>query len=225
MLDKLTKIPLINELSNEELEQVKRIAVEKNYPKGATIFTEGEETNGVYIVISGLIKISRLNEDGREKNLEILKQGEILGEMTIVNNKYRSATALSLKPSRLLFFPDKSFRQLIENIPSLAFGIIGILSERLRKADLQLEALAFLNARNRVIYYLLQLVKEHGVMSGERIEITLNLSQNEIANFCVTSRQIVNKVFIELKKKKLIERAPKKLIVLDLERLSNLVLS
>lgn len=225
MLDKLTKIPLIKELSNEDLEQVKNFVVERNYPKGTTIFAEGEETNGVYIIISGLIKIYKLNEDGREKILAILKQGEILGEMTIFNDKSRSASALSLKPSSLLYFPDKSFSQLIENIPSLAIGIIKILSERLRKADSQLETLAFLNARNRVIYYLVQLAKEHGVIIGERIEVTLSLSQSEIANFCVASRQIVNKVFIELKRKKLIQTVQKKLIVLDIERLSNLLLS
>lgn len=225
MLEKSPKIPLFKELSNKEIEHLKNIAVEKNYLKGTTIFAEGEETNGVYIIISGLIKIYRLNEDGREKILDMLKQGEILGEMTILNNKYRSATALSLKPSRLLFFPEKSFRQLIENIPSLAIGIIEILSERLRKADSQLEALAFLNARNRVIYYLIQLAKEHGVIIGDRIEITLSLSQSEIANFCVASRQIVNKVLIELKRKRLIETEQRKLIVLDLEHLSNLLLS
>jgi CRP/FNR family transcriptional regulator len=224
MLGNLSKLTFFNKLSSEEMEQVNRVAIERHYPKGATIFLEGEESDGFYIVVSGLVKIIKLHGDGREKTLDLIREGEVLGEMTIVGSNLRSATAIVVKQTNMIVFPGKSFQNLMADMPVLAANIIEILSERLRSANSQIEALSFLNARSRVIYNLIHLVREQNTAGEGKTAIIPRLSQSEMANLCGVSRQVVNKVLNELRLGRFIEIAQKHIQILDLDGLRKLLL-
>lgn len=215
----LYDLAFFKNLSSQEVELIRMMAAERHFPKGTTIFLDGDESDGFYIIVSGLIKVLKLHGDGREKTLDIIKEGEVLGEMTLVGSNLRSASAITLKETRALVFPGRSFQRLISDLPLLATNIIEILSRRLRNANSQIEALSFLNARSRVIYNLLHLAREHGEARGGGIEITLQLSQLELANLCGVSRQVVNRVFSEFRQSGLIEMAKKQLRILDLDGL------
>ncbi len=221
---KLNKLALFRNLSAEEVAQVIRVAIEKHYSKGETVFLEGDESDGLYIVVSGLIKIIKLHGDGREKTLYLIREGDVIGEMTIVGSSLRSATAVIVRPSKVIKFPGKNFQKLMSDIPVLATNIIEILSERLRNANYQIESLSFLNARSRVIYNLVHLVREKGKAGQGETAIIPRLSQSEIANLCGVSRQLVNKVLNELRLGRLIEIAPKHILILDLDGLRQLLL-
>ncbi len=220
----LKKLTLFRNLSPAELDQMIGVALERRYPKGETVFFEGEESDGFYIVVSGLVKIVKLHEGGREKTLYLIREGEVLGEMTIVGSNLRSATAITVKQTRMIAFPGKSFQKLMSDIPVIAMNIIEILSERLRNANSQIEALSFLNARSRVIYNLVRLAGVQGGAGNQDTAIIPRLSQSEIANLCGVSRQMANKIINELRAGSIIETTPKRIRILDLEGLSKLLL-
>jgi CRP/FNR family transcriptional regulator len=220
----LSKLTLFKNLSSEEMEQVNRAAIERCYPKGTTIFFEEEESDGFYIIVSGLVKIIKLHPDGREITLDLIREDEVLGEMTIVGSNLRSATAIVVKPTEMIAFPGKSFQRLMSDMPVLATNIIEILSGRLRNANSQIEALSFLNARSRVIYNLIHLAREQGTAGEGKTVIIPRLSQSEMANLCGVSRQVVNKVLTELRSSRFIEVAQKHVQILDLDGLRQLLL-
>lgn len=223
MSDDLSQLMLFKNLSSCEMEQVKGAAIERQFLKGAAVIIEGQESDGLYIVISGLIKVIKIHGDGQEKTLDLIGEGDVLGEMTIVGSNVRSATALVVKPAKVIVFPGKSFQKLMADIPQLAINIIEILSNRLRKANAHIEALSFMNSHNRVLFNLIQMAGEIGKAGEGKAAIAPRLSQSEMANLCGVSRQIVNKVFSELRRSGLIEIDQQHIRILDMDGLCKLL--
>lgn len=194
----LKAIKLFNELGQEELEEVKRRARVRVYPKGSTVFVGGQEADGLYIIMKGRAKVLMLYPDGREKTLAILLEGEVLGEVTLYGSDLRSATVETLETTTFLVISRDSFRILLLAMPRLSFRVIELLSERLRRANQQIEELTFLNARSRVISGLIFLAEEHGCAKGKEIHIPFSMTHAELARMVAVSRETVTKVLNEL---------------------------
>jgi len=200
----LIKIKLFNTLEEAELAKIKEMANERIYPKGTTVFVSGQKTDGLYVICSGRVKVLMLYPDGREKTLAILREGEILGEVTLYGSELRSATVVTLETTTFLFIAQENFQALLLSIPRLSVRIIELLSRRLRGANRQIEELTFLNARSRVICGLICLAEEHGCEAGRETELLFPLTHNELAQFVGVSRETTTKVLNELRKKALI---------------------
>lgn len=155
-------------MKEEEIQRILNNSNERIYSRGTIIFREGEETDGIYIITEGLIKVYKMSIDGREKTLAILNPGDIMGEMALFDYSYRSATAEALEASTVNVIPRQDFERLLEEMPALAIKVIRVLAERLRQADEEIKNLLFLNARSRVILNLVQLVEQH--MQGKNPE-------------------------------------------------------
>jgi len=215
----LAQLSLFANLNEEQLNYLLSKTKLQNCTRGTILFREGQETNGTYIILSGLVKIFVLHKEGKEKTLAILKEGDILGEMTLFNNPFRSATAEALDDSAYLHISNRDFIQLLADIPPLALNIIELLTARLRHADQQIQELMFLNARSRIICNLVHLAAVHGVAEHDRIRIPLRLTHAELANLVGVSRETVTKVLDELQKNHLIYIKNKQLWLLDTEEL------
>lgn len=123
----IEKIFLFSGLREQELDQVKSKFKERVYPKGATIFVSGQETDGLYIIFRGLVKVLMLYPDGREKTLAILTEGDILGEVSLFGSELRSATVETLETTTFLIISRNDFLSLLPIIPSLAMRVIELL--------------------------------------------------------------------------------------------------
>lgn len=217
--DYLENISLFRGLDQEQLGRINSKATFYTYARGTLLFVEGEETNGTYIVVSGLIKVVKLHKEGREKTLAILGQGDILGEMTLFEITARSASAETMEETTVLFILNDDFRELLLDIPSLALQVIGVLAGRLRQADQHIQELIFFNARGRIICNLLHLAAEHGIEQKGQIKIPLRLTHAELANLVGVSRETATKVLDELQKDGLIKIKNRQLWLLNTEEL------
>ncbi len=217
--DCLNNITLFKGLNQEQLGCIKSKSTLYTYPRGSILFVEGQETNGTYIVLSGLIKVVKLHKEGREKTLAILRRGDILGEMTLFETTARSANAETMEESTVLYIPNADFKQLLLDIPQLALEVIGILADRLRHTDQQIQELLFFNARGRIICNLLHLAAGHGIIENNLIKISLRLTHAELANLVGVSRETVTKVLDDLKKDGLIKIKNRQLWLLNTEEL------
>lgn len=126
----LEDIPLFRQLTGDELKALRLIAQERSYPAGQEIFREGLPGDGVYFVKSGLVVISG-GEDGRHV-FSRLGPGEIFGEMAIIEDRPRSATASAAQDSAVFFLPRVEMMSFIQHSPSLAFALLQQISHRLR---------------------------------------------------------------------------------------------
>lgn len=200
----ISKAALFEGLSGDEFERVKQRTIERTYPKGAVVFSEGEQTDGLYILSSGLVKVFKLHTDGREKTLDILKPGQYLGEVSLFGSSIRSASVETLEPTKFLIIPSTDLRILLLETPSLAVKIIEMLSGRLREANRQIQELAFMNSRSRVICNLINLAEVHGRAEGSGVCIDVRLTHSEFAKLAGVSRETVTKVLQELQELSLI---------------------
>lgn len=223
MMD-ISKIPLFEGLNQEDMERIKERVVEKSYPKGAMVFTEGEQTDGLYLISSGLVKVFKLHTDGREKTLDLLKPGQYLGEVSLFGSSVRSASVETLKPTKFLVIPSADLRKLLLESPGLAVKVIEILSNRLREANRQIQELAFMNSRSRVICSLVNLAEAHGRVDGTGICIDVKLTHSEFAKLAGVSRETVTKVLLELQSMAVISITSKHIKIISSQELYHQVM-
>ncbi len=142
----------------------------KQVPKGTVLFRENEPGQEMYIIQSGKVRISmRVREI--EKTLTILGKGDFFGEMSILNNKPRSATAEVIEDARLLVIDPQTFETMVRNNAEIALRIIKNLSARLQEADNQIENLLLRDNTSRLVNTLAKIASERGERTPRGIRI------------------------------------------------------
>jgi CRP/FNR family cyclic AMP-dependent transcriptional regulator len=146
----------------------------KSYEPGQVIFSEGEPGDEMFIIIEGEVEIRKRTSMSTAKTLTIFKPGDIFGEMAIIENKPRSASAVATKASRMLAFNEAMFMAMIERNPDFAKKMILVLSERLRKSDSIIQNLTSTNRQNQILAGLRQYAGEKGLptFKGHRVKVT-----------------------------------------------------
>jgi len=142
----------------------------KEIPKGTVLFREGAPGKEMYVLQSGRVAISKKVRDV-EKVLAILGPGEFFGEMAIISNKPRNATATVEDAARLLVIDPRTFESMIRGNSEIAVRMIKKLAERLSDADAQIENLLLSDPSSRVIHHMLHLCQTRGRPEEEGIEI------------------------------------------------------
>ena len=125
----------------------------KEFPRGTVLFREGDPGVEMYVIQSGKVTISK-RVGTVEKVLSTLGQGEFFGEMSILNNKPRSATATCTEDSKLLVIDARTFEAMIRGNSEIALRMIKKLADRLQETNEQIENLLFHDASSRVVHYL-----------------------------------------------------------------------
>lgn len=143
----------------------------REFPEGTVIFREGDVGNEMYVIQSGRVNITKRSRDV-EKVLVTLGPGAFFGEMAIINNKPRSASAVVVDTARLLVIGPKTFDAMIRGNTEIAVRMIKILAQRLQTADEQIENLMIKDANSRVVHFLTHLAsKGKQVAGGTLVEI------------------------------------------------------
>jgi CRP-like cAMP-binding protein len=148
----------------------------KDLPKGTVLFREGEPGKEMYVLQSGKIAISKKVRDV-EKVLAVLGPGEFFGEMAIISNKPRNASATVEEDARLLLIDPKTFEAMIRGNSEIAVRMIKKLAERLSDADAQIETLLLADPSSRVVQHMLHLCQTRGRGSEDGIEIDFPMKE------------------------------------------------
>jgi len=201
VLDILLKSQLFGGLSNVYLKEIRGISIDKYFNKGEFIFFDGDEGNGFYLVITGIVKVYKVSPEGKEQILHIVKEGETVGAVPVFSGKSFPANARAISKSRLLFFPREKFINLITNNPSLTMNILALLSMRLREFTIQIENLSLKEIPGRLAAYLLYLSEEQ----ENKNVIKLNISKLQLANILGTGPESLSRTLGEMKARKLIK--------------------
>ncbi len=137
-LEYLKKIPLLSKLNEKELKSIASLAKEREYKKGEIIVKQGEEGVGLYIIKKGKIKVSKTLASGKNIDIAVHSDGEYFGELSMLDNKPRTATVTALEDTTTLIMSHWEFKALLESKPEIALSIIPILVERFRETNEQL---------------------------------------------------------------------------------------
>ena len=134
----LQTVPLFSELSEEALTSLSKVASRRRYPKDTVVFFENEEGDTLFMILEGRIKVTILGDDGREIILTMLSPGDLFGEMALLDNEPRSATAIAVEETELLSLHRTDFQNVIVENPEVSAALIKVLSARLRRANHQI---------------------------------------------------------------------------------------
>lgn len=208
---------LFKGLSEELLHRVSRISREKTFKRGETIFFEGDEATGFYMVSSGKVKIFKMSMDGREQILHIYGPGEPFGEVPVFHGQPFPANAVSMSNSTLLFFPREEFVDLVRDTPTLALSMLAMLSLRLRRFAAQVESLSLKEVPGRLAAHLVYLTEEQ-----KRIDkVVLDIPKGQLASLLGTSPETLSRIFAKMSEEGVIQVDGKTIALLDYEELLN----
>ena len=187
-VDFLATVPLFNGLDRIELERFAEVTREKSYPKGSVILFEDDPGDSLFVVRDGRVKVVLIGEDGREVILGVLGVGEYFGELSLIDDRPRSAHVIAMEDSNLLVLRREDFRKRVESSPSVAWSLLTELSRRLRRADDKIGGLVLLDVPGRIARLLLDLAEESGTNAIEK-----SLTHQTIAQMIGASRETVSR--------------------------------
>lgn len=186
--DFLATVPLFSGLEPQELDRFAELTREKLYPRGSVILFEADPGDSLFVVRQGRVKVVLIGEDGREVILGVLGVGAHFGELSLIDDRPRSAHVIAMEDSDLLVLRREDFRARVESSPKVAWSLLTELSRRLRQADDKIGGLVLLDVPARIARLLLDLADESG---GPRIEKTL--THQTIAQMIGASRETVSR--------------------------------
>lgn len=208
---------LFQGLAAKQLDAIEAIGVVRSYGRGETIFFDGDEGNGFYIVLEGKVKVYKMSFQGKEQILHIFGEGQPFGEVPVFHGSPFPATAQSLTKTKVLFFPRESFIDLVTRTPSIALSMLAVLSLRLRKFTSQIESLSLKEVPARLASYLLFLAEEQGTSDIVELEI----SKGQLASLLGTIPETLSRIFAKMTDEGLIRVDGKRISLLDIEGLQD----
>ncbi len=185
----LTNHFVFDALSDGDIDLLLDNTHSKKYVADEVIFFKGDPTTGMMAVISGCVQIRTVSEEGKQLVLNTMREGEMLGEIGVLDGGARTADAVAVEPTELLTIDRRAFLDLINRNPDFAMTLMEILCSRIRGTSEQAEDLALLDLRKRLAKKLLSLADE-GKEGGKAI---IGHSQQDLASMVGITRESINK--------------------------------
>src|SRR5882757_11210492 len=158
--------------------------------KGAVIFSKGDPGTGLMGVLTGSVKVSVASAEGKDIVLNIFREGEIFGEIALLDGRPRTADATAMSDCELIVIERRDFIPFLSSQPDVTIKFIEILCARLRRTSEQVQDVTFLNLPTRLAKTLLQLTEDQEG-SGPKRKVTI--TQREISQIIGRSRESTNK--------------------------------
>jgi CRP/FNR family transcriptional regulator, cyclic AMP receptor protein len=190
MTEIFSQVPLFAQLPAEGLEELAEHLRRRRFGRGDAIFYQGDPGTSLCIVAEGRVKLSLISSQGREIIIDLVRSGEVFGEMALLDGEPRSADAVAVEPTILMLLDRQDFIDCLLKRPQLAVDLLGILSRRLRRDASLLQDAAFLDVPARLARTILRLA-EPPRDGGE--PMTPRLNQTDLAGLTGTTRETLNK--------------------------------
>lgn len=218
----LRNIYLFSGVSEADLEVLTQMAVGKAFPRQATIFWEGREAQGFFILTAGYVKLVKSSPDGKEYILRLVGPGESFAEAAVFSEAPYPATAMALEDCDTLFFPKGPFLRHLAASPTLARNMLATLSRLNLHLTRQLEDLSLKEVSARLARYILERCQEtHGrIDKGLRFE--LPTTKTHLAAYLGTISETLSRTLSRLKSEGVIEVDKGKITIIDPGVLKNM---
>jgi CRP-like cAMP-binding protein len=218
----LTPLPgLLFELSKGLLSPLFAAGEVVNLDAHQTLFSAGAVGDGCYRIENGLVKIVVTSPKGEARILAVLGRGAIVGELSLIDGRPRSATVITIQDSVFRFVRREAFSDFCQSEPEVQRQLVRILAARLRETNDALAAATFLSAKGRVARALLELARHVGEPSGDETIIRDRIGQGDLADLAGVARENVSRVMSEWSRRQLISRSAGLLKIKDIAALKS----
>lgn len=197
--DVLRKIYLFSGLNDRDLETLARLAVNRRFPRETTIFWEGREAQGFFILLSGHVKLAKSSPDGKEYIMRLVNPGETFGEAAVLAEAGYPASAIALEDCQTLYFAKNDFLSLLTSSPTLARNMLATMSRLLFHLTKQLEDLSLKEVLSRLARFVWdRCVETHGRVADD-LSFELNITKTHLAAYLGTISETLSRTLARLK--------------------------
>jgi len=216
----LGAIPLFAGLSADQLDKIAALAQVRSYTGREVVVNQGEPARALFAIIRGRLKVASCGPDGRDTVLGIMAEGEVFGEVALLDGGLRSATCTAIEPCELLVIERAQFMDLLESAPAIAVKLLDVLAQRLRRLSQRSEDAAFLDVPSRLARSLLDLASRFGERErspSQEVRISLKLSQQELGDLVGATRESVNKHLNEWTRQGILKVQGGRMVIADVD--------
>lgn len=219
----LQTVPFFSRLNQEEAAELSSRLVPRRYPAGQIIFHRGDPGGLLYIIVEGKVKITHSTADGQEVMLAILGADDFFGELALLDDAPRSATAEVIETAETLTLHRGEFVRFLEGNPRFAYHVMHTLAKRIRHLNDQISDVFFLDLNGRLARTLLRLATDHGRQTPEGTVIDISLTQTDLAEMTGATRVSINKTLGRFRRARWVRLKGRQLILLDVPALRRLI--
>lgn len=188
------------------------------YKKGNFLFREGQEAKEMYIILSGKVQISKMNAEGKELNLRLCKENDIVGELTLftVGPRYLF-NAKILEDGEAAAINIENLEQILFNNSQLAYQFLKWMNDHIRKTITKFRDLVLHGKKGALYSTLIRLCNSYGIEKEDGIYINVSITNQDLANYCGTARESVSRMLGELRDEGILSIDRKRIIIHNLQ--------
>lgn len=211
----LKATPLFAALDDAEMNSLAARCGIRHYSPGELLFSEGEPCAGLYIVVTGRVRIFKMSVNGREQVLSVEGAGASVAELPVFDGGNYPASASAIEKTETLFVSRADLRAICLEKPEVSLKLLQVVGARLRRLVGIIEELSFATVRHRLISWLLRQASTEGRPSERGMVLTLNMSHQELAAQIGTVRELVSRNLVRLQAQSFIEMNGREITILD----------
>lgn len=226
MADKLWHLKnceLFQKLSPEETAFIERNSFTLTYPARSSIYLPNDSADAVFLVAEGVVKVSRLSPDGKESILTFIDEGEVFGELALIDLGCREELVEAVSCTTVVMIPAEIVQRVVAQRSDLALAVTKLVGLRRQRIERRLKNLLFQSCRERLIHLLLDLEEQFGHETAEGVQLRLRLSHQDMANLIGTTRETVTGILGDLRNEKLVQCQRCKVLLAQPVRLAKCV--
>jgi CRP/FNR family transcriptional regulator, cyclic AMP receptor protein len=188
-------------------------------PRASVVMFQNEPDERVILLLSGRVKVARVDDDGRETLLSIRDPGDVLGELAAIDHQPRIATVTALEPIEALVMPSEVFRRHLESTPRIAVALLEVVTRRFRETTLKRSQFSATDTMGRLSARIVELADRYGEASEQGVTVILPLTREELAAWTGASRAGVAQALHAICELGWLQADGRRLVVVDLEAL------
>lgn len=216
----LRKFPIFRDLSDYEMEPIIDFSHTKTYKAKTIVFMQNEPITDVFFIQKGKVKIYRTDYDGKEHIVNVLQADDMFPHQGFFRKGNYPAHAEVIEESTLINIPIDSFENFLLTHPDVSIKMFRVLSEIIIDLQKRLEEKVLYNVNDQIIFLLLRLARKNGRrMPDGKYKITVQFTNQELANMIGSSRETISRTLTQLRRKHLVDTDKDGSLVIDYEAL------
>ncbi len=216
-LSDIRYVGLFDGLAEYQLKNILSVVVRQDFKKNQMVLFEDEPDTRLYLILKGLVKLTRITEEGREFILSFLGEGDVLGELSILDDEVRTNNAVAVEDTTLLYISRTDYLHIFQECPKLTLNLLRDMTQRIRERDAQIKSMSLQSATGKVASTILRFADEVGKINMGKVEITRLPPHRDLANMVGTSRETISRAINWLTENGYLHKQGSRLVISDYE--------
>lgn len=207
-------ISIFSTLSDEELFEIVYMTEHRSFEENDVLCREGEESDKLFLIREGKIKICKTTKEGKEQIVYILSKGDFFGENNLFSNgNVSNFSAYAITTGKVCTLKKKDLDKILSRNPEISIKIIQEMADRINSAENLAQNLATNDVEVRIATMLVEFMHKYGYENEEGIKINLPLNREHMANYCGVTRETVSRKLSSFDKQGIIKLKGNKIVI------------